>query len=249
MPLPTVPCVGTFTVNVTGPDNTVEPRTLFFECVKVKKVFDEFVLRDCVECIKFELECIPKGGEIQPVLILRHGKVRDIEIKDVSTDALRRLRFSGKCCFEVYGKDARGNLIRMRVIELPKECTNLSIGPDGELCFNFSIRREYPDATQENFESVIHFLEQGRFELQCFAEAIIDENRNMTDCEILVTNLGIFVAIKFDAEVQLCVPVLGYCAIEEAISPIDDFCEEFDFMDIPSFNPMQLDRPISPYND
>ena len=127
------------------------------------------------------------------------------------------------------------------------EGTNLSEGPCGELCFKFSVRRTYPNTSDENFERLLHFLDQGRFELQCLGEAIIDEENNTTSGEILVTNLGAFIAVKFDAEVQLCVPVLGYCKIEEDVAPIDvDFCEEFEMEDIPSFNPPQLGVSIPP---
>jgi len=248
MTLPTIPCSGKIMVNVIT-ECGVQERELILECLKVKKVFDEFALRDCVEGIKFELDCPPRGGAIQPQLILKHVCVSDVEVKDVSTNHMKMLRFSGKCCAEVYGKDQRGHIIRMRVVDIP-DCNNnnLSIGHDGELCFRFSVRREYPDATPENFASLIHFLEEGRFELQCFEEAVIDELNNETDNELLVTNLGLFVAIKFDAEVQVCVPVLGYCEIEEVLPIEESFCERFEFENLPSFNPAQLDKAITPYN-
>lgn len=244
--LPTVLCAGTTKVEVkTG--GTTEFKELIFECIKVKKVFDEFVLRDCVEGIKFKVCGNPHGDVIEPTLILKNCKLSNVEIKDVSTNTDKRLKFSAKCCCDVFGKDARGNIIRLEVLDVP-EGTNLSEGPGGELCFTFSVRRTYPNVTDENFERLLHFLDQGRFELQCLGEAIIDEENNTTTGEILITNLGVFVAIKFDAEVQLCVPVLGYCAIEEDVAPIDvDFCEEFEFEDIPSFNPPQLGVPVPPY--
>lgn len=244
--LPTVLCAGTTKVEVcTGGKS--EWKDLVFECLKVKKVFDEFVLRDCVEGIKFKVFGEPCGGTIEPALILKNCKLSNVEIKDASTNTDKRLKFSGKCCCDVFGKDSKGNIIRLEVLDVP-EGTNLSEGPCGELCFTFSIRRTYPNVTEENFERLLHFLDQGRFELQCLGEAIIDEENNRTTGEILITNLGIFIAIKFDAEVQLCIPVLGYCAIEEDTAPIDiNFCEEFEFEDIPSFNPPQLGMPIPPY--
>ena len=244
--LPTVLCTGTTKVEVNVGGKT-ECRDLVFECIKVKKVFDEFVLRDCVEGIKFKVfgEC--HGGTLEPTLILKNCKLSNVEIKNVSTNTDKRLKFSAKCCCDVFGKDSRGNIIRLEVIDVP-EGTNLSEGPCGELCFTFSVRRTYPNVTEENFESLVHFLDQGRFELQCLGEAVIDEENNTTTGEILVTNLGAFIAIKFDAEVQLCVPVLGYCAIEEDVTPIDiNFCEEFEFEDVPSFNPPQLGVPTPPY--
>lgn len=247
MPLPNIPCFGTISVTMhteTGP----QCRELVLECLKVKKVFDEFALRDCVEGIKFELEEIPRGGEIQPTLILKNCKLSDVEIKDVSSNTLKMLKFSGRCCCEVFGKDKNDRLIRMRVVDIPECNTNLSIGDEGELCFRFNVRREFPDATNENFKNLLHFVDEGRFELQCFSEAVIDELNNETDCELLVTNLGIFVAIKFDAEVQVCVPVLGYCEIEEILPIEESFCERFEFENLPSFNPPQLDRAITPYN-
>ncbi len=247
MPLPTIPCAGTISVNVTTSTGTSE-RELILECLKVKKVFDEFALRDCVEGIKFELDSVPAGRIIQPRLILKHCDISNVEIKDVSTNTLAILRFSGRCCCKVFGKDERDRLIRMRVVDIPDSDNNLSIGEDGELCFNFNVRREFPDATEENFENLLHFLDEGRFELQCFAEAVIDEFNNETDCELLVTNLGIFIAVKFDAEVQVCVPVLGYCEVEEVLPIEESFCERFEFENIPSFNPAQLDVAISPYN-
>ena len=247
MPLPTIPCSGKIFVNVVTETGCSE-RELILECLKVKKVFDEFALRDCVEGIKFELNSVPAGGAIQPVLVLRHSKISDVEIKDVSTNCMKMLRFSGRVCSEVFGKDEKGRLIRMRVVDIPECNTNLSIGEDGELCFRFSVRREYPDATKENFESLLHFLDEGRFELQAFSEAIIDELNNETDSELLVTSLGYFVAIKFDAEVQVCVPVLGYCEVEEVLPIEENFCERFEFESLPSFNPAQLDRAITPYN-
>jgi len=248
MPLPTVPCTGSIPVTVHVPGCMPEQRNLILECIKVNKVFDEFALKDCVEGIKFDLDRVPRGGEINPQLILKNCTLCDVEIRDVSTSTERRLRFSGKCCCEVFGKDKAGNLIRMRVVDIPDcTCNRLSIGPDGELCFSFSVRREYMDTTPENFASLIHFLDEGRFELQCLSEAVIDEENNYTDCECLVTNLGIFVAVKFFAEVQICVPVLGYCFIEEDIASEETFCERFDMEDIPSFNPPQLDAVIPPY--
>ncbi|HYE84252.1 MAG TPA: hypothetical protein VEG39_19070 [Clostridia bacterium] len=244
--LQTVLCAGTTRVEVCV-DGKSEWRNLVFECIKVKKIFDEFVLKDCVEGIKFQVCGKPFGDTILPALILKNCKLSNVEIKNVSAGGDKRLKFSGKCCCDVFGKDIKGNLIRLEVLDVP-EGTNLSAGPCGELCFSFSVRRTYPNACEENFESLLHFLDQGRFELQCLGEAIIDDENNTTNNEILVTSLGIFVAVKFDAEVQLCVPVLGYCAIEEDISPIDvDFCEEFEYEDIPSFNPPQLGMPIPPH--
>lgn len=241
--LPTVPCVGTTKVEVKVGGRT-ECKELVFECIKVKKVFDEFVLKDCVEGIKFQVCGNPHGDTILPTLVLRNCKLSDVEIKDVSTECDKRLKFSGKCCCDVFGKDPKGNLIRLEVLEVP-ESTNISAGHRGELCFRFNVRRTYPYVSEENFKSLLHFLDQERFELQCFSEAIIDEENNRTSGDILVTNLGMFVAIKFDAEVQLCVPVLGYCKLEEAIVPVEmDFCEEFEMEEVPSFNPPQLGMPI-----
>lgn len=246
--LPTVLCAGTTSVEVNVGGRT-ESRNLVFECLKVKKVFDEFVLRDCVEGIKFKVCGEPCGGAIRPALILKNCRLSNVEIKDVSTCTDKRLKFSARCCCNVYGKDSRGNIIKLEVVDVP-DGTNISEGPGGELCFTFNVRRTYPNATEENFKKLLHFLDQGRFELQCLGEAIIDEENNTITGDILVTNLGIFVAIKFDAEVQLCVPVLGYCAIEEDTAPIDvSFCEEFEFEDIPSFNPPQLGVPVPPYNN
>ncbi|HYE12273.1 MAG TPA: hypothetical protein VEF53_19045, partial [Patescibacteria group bacterium] len=97
MPLPTIPCAGSISVTVhteTGPCQ----RDLILECLKVKKVFDEFALRDCVEGIKFELDSVPRGGSIQPTLILKNCKIFDVEIKDVSSNTMKMLKFSGKCC-------------------------------------------------------------------------------------------------------------------------------------------------------
>ena len=243
--LPTVLCAGTTRLEVKTGGST-ECKDLFFECLKVKKVFDEFVLRDCVEGIKFKVCGNPHGDIIMPALILKNCKLSNVEIKDVSTNSDKRLKFSAKCCCDVFGKDAKGNIIPLEVLDVP-EGTNLSEGPCGELCFKFSVRRSYPNVTEENFERLLHFLDQGRFELQCLGEAVIDEENNTTTGEILVTNLGAFIAVKFDAEVQLCVPVLGYCQIEEDVAPIDvDFCEEFEMEDIPSFNPPQLGAPIPP---
>ena len=246
--LPTVVCAGTTRVEVDVCGKT-ECKDLVFECLKVKKVFDEFVLRDCVEGIKFKVCGEPFGDTIQPVLILKNCKLSNVEIRDASTNTDKRLRFSGRCCCNVFGKDKRGNIIRLEVLDVP-EGTNLSEGAGGELCFTFSVRRTYPKTTEENFERLLHFLDQGRFELQCLGEAILDEDNNITTGEILVTNMGVFVAIKFDAEVQLCVPVLGYCAIEEDTAPIEiNFCEEFEFEDVPSFNPPQLGMPSPPYTN
>lgn len=245
MPLPTVPCKGKTVVEVIT-EHGKHDKDLIFECVKVKKVFDEFALRDCVECIKFELERC-HDTEIHPVLVLRNCKVCDSEVKDISNGHEKKLKFSGKCCCDVYGKDRKGNLVRMRVIDMP--CSDfLSIGPDGELCFCFNVKREYPHATKENFKNLLHFLDEKRFELQCFIEAVIDEDNNVSNGEYLTTNLGAFLAVKFDAEVQLCIPVLGYCEIEEVIPIEESFCEKFETeFDLPSFNPAQLDKPIHPY--
>ncbi|KUO72728.1 MAG: hypothetical protein APF77_01815 [Clostridia bacterium BRH_c25] len=244
--LPTVLCEGTTKVEICSGGKS-EWKELVFECLKVKKVFDEFVLRDCVEGIKFQVCGNPHGDRIEPTLILKNCKLSNVEIKNVSTSTDKRLKFSGKCCCDVFGKDSKGNIIRLEVLNVP-EGTNLSEGPSGELCFKFNVRRTYPNVTDENFERLLHFLDQGRFELQCLGEALIDEENNTTTGEILITNLGAFIAIKFDAEVQLCIPVLGYCALEEDVAPIDvDFCEEFEFEDIPSFNPPQLGVPVPPY--
>ncbi|HOR86168.1 MAG TPA: hypothetical protein PLL98_06740 [Bacillota bacterium] len=244
--LPTVLCAGTTKVEVNICGKT-ECKDLVFECLKVKKVFDEFVLRDCVEGIKFQVCGNPHKDTIEPALILRNCRLSNVEIKNVSTNTDKRLKFSAKCCCDVFGKDSRGNIIRLEVLDVP-EGTNLSAGSSGELCFTFSVKRTYHNTTDENFERLVHFLDQGRFELQCLGEALIDEDNNTTTGEILVTNLGVFIAIKFDAEVQLCIPVLGYCSIEEDITPIEvNFCEEFEFEDVPSFNPPQLGVPTPPY--
>jgi len=242
-------CTGKTKVDIYKNGQIERCEDLIFECLKVKKVFDEFVLKDCVEGIKFKVCEEPYGGTILPTLILRNCKLSNVEIKDVSTSTEKRLKFSGKCCCDVFGKDAKGNIIALEVLHVP-EGTSLSAGSRGELCFTFSIRRSYPLTNEENFNSLIHFLDQGRFELQCLSEAIIDDENNTVENGILNTNLGAFVAVKFDAEVQLCVPVLGYCKLEEAESPIDvTFCEEFEMSDnIPDFNPPQLGAPQTPLN-
>jgi len=249
MPLSTVECIGKVPIEVITGSCAPRHDYLTLECLKVKKVFDEFALRDCVEGIKFELAQVPRGGAIQPTLILKHCRLSDVEIKDVSTNSCKALKFSGKVCCDVFGKDERGNIIRMRVVDIPDCGNHLSIGEDGELCFRFSVRRDYPHADPANFENLIHFLDEGRFELQAFMEAVIDDLNNETDCELLVTNLGVFVAIKFDAEVQVCVPVLGYCEIDEIMPIEDNFCDRFEYeFTLPSFNPAQLDAVIPPYN-
>ena len=93
--LPTVLCAGTTRLEVKTGGST-ECRDLFFECIKVKKVFDEFVLRDCVEGIKFKVCGNPHGDIIKPALILKNCKLSNIEIKDVSTNSDKRLKFSAK---------------------------------------------------------------------------------------------------------------------------------------------------------
>lgn len=247
MPLPQVECSGTI---------TLDGATLFRECVKVKKVFDEFVLRECVEGIEFQLAEKYKDyrGCIEPTLILKDGKILNAQIKDASRkkglngllSPENRLRFSGKCCFKVFARDTRGDLIELKVKNIPSG-NALSIGPDGELCFNFNVRRLYPGASQETFERLLHFIDKGVFELQCLGEAIIDEENNDFNDSTLLTSLGIFVAIKLDAEVQLCIPVFGYCQITDECTT-EDFCDNFDLLDIPDFNPPQVDD-IDPYCD
>lgn len=249
MPLPQVECTGT--INLDG-------AALFKECVKVKKVFDEFVLRDCVEGIELELDEKYKDfrGFIEPTLILKDCKILNPQIKDASVrngvnnggSSGNRLRFSGRCCCKVFAKDTEGNIIGLKVKNIPSGCA-LSKGPDGELCFNFNVRRFYPGASQENFERLLHFIDKGVFELQCLTEAIIDEENSEFTDSTLLTNLGMFVAIKLDAEVQLCIPVFGYCQItDECERPTEDFCDNFELLDIPDFNPPQVDD-IDPYCD
>jgi len=247
MPLPQVECSGTINL-----DSSV----LFKECVKVKKVFDEFVLRECVEGIEFELDEKYQGykGCIEPTLILKDCKIINPQIKDASKkkgvnilgSSENRLRFSGKCCCKVFAKDTKGNIIGLKVKSIPSG-NALSIGPDGELCFNFNVRRLYPSASQEAFERLLHFVDKGVFELQCLGEAIIDEENNEFTDSTLLTSIGIFVAIKLDAEVQLCIPVFGYCEITDECTT-EDFCDNFDLLDIPNFNPPQIDD-IDPYCD
>lgn len=256
MSLPTVLCTGKATINVTTGE-TSTPRDLFFECVKVKKIFDEFGLRDCVEGITFSLATEPIGDTIDSTLILRNCTLSDVTISDASrrnsSGGLieKRLRFSGKCCCEVYGKDAAGNIIRMVPTSIPGT-TRVSIGVDGTLCYTFNVRREYTAVnaiSDENFERLLHFIEEGRFELQCFSEAMIDDENNITVGTTLVTNLGIFIVIKFDTEVQICIPVLGYCDIIEDTPSEGRFCEDvFNLLEFPEFNPPQLTDPtIFPY--
>ena len=256
MSLPTVLCTGKSSIDVTTGGTTVS-KDLFFECIKVKKVFDEFGLRDCIEGIEFELFKEPAGGEIDPALILKHCTLRDVMIADVSrrtpTGELieKRLRFSGKCCCDVFGKDAYGDIIRMKVVDIPGT-SRFSIGHDGELCYSFSVRRAYnaPNSiSDEDFERLIHFIEERRFELQCLSEAIIDEENNEVVGDRLITNLGIFLVVKFDTEVQLCIPVLGYCDVIEDIQEEETFCEDvFPLIEFPELNPPQLtDATVFPY--
>lgn len=224
--------------------------TVFKECVKVKKVFDEFALRECVEGIEFEIDDCHENfkGIIDPMLILRNCNIINSQIKDASTSNQKRLRFTGKCCCQVFGRDKKKNIIRLKVKNIPSG-TNLSKGPNGELCFNFSVRRVYPGANNETFNRLLHFIDQENFELQCLSEAIIDEENNEFNGDTLITNLGIFIAIKLDAEVQLCIPVFGYCQITDECSE-EDFCENFEIVDIPNFNPPQIDEidPYCPYS-
>jgi len=256
MSLPTVLCTGKAKIDVTTGESTTL-KELFFECIKVKKVFDEFGLRDCIEGIEFELDRAPVGGEIDPTLILRHCRLSNVVIADVSKRTPsgelieKRLRFSGKVCCEVFGKDCAGDIIRLKVIEIPGS-SRFSIGLDGELCYSFSVRREYaaPNSiSDEDFERLIHFIEEGRFELQALEEAIIDdENNEINGCR-LITNLGIFLVVKFDTEVQICVPVLGYCDVIEDVQGEETFCEDvFPLVEFPEMNPPQLtDVTVFPY--
>jgi hypothetical protein len=257
MPLQSVLCTGRSTLDVTTGESTVT-RDIFFECIKVKKVFDEFGLRDCVEGIEFEVPKKAAEGEIDPTLILRCCKLSDVCISDASRRAPngtlieKRLRFSGKCCCDVYGKDECGDTVRLKVKKIPYCATRFSIGCDGELCYSFSVRREYNainSISDEDFERLLHFIDEGRFELQCLAEAIIDEENNEVCNETLVTNLGIFLVVKFDTEVQLCVPVLGYCEVVEDVQADESFCEDvFPLIEFPEFNPPQLtDNEQFPY--
>jgi|GEM_PF-666921 len=256
MPLQTVLCTGKSSIDVTTGDSTIT-RDIFFECIKVKKVFDEFGLRDCIEGIKFEVPKTLSEKEIDPALILRDCEILDVSISDASKRSPsgelieKRLRFSGKCCCEVFGKDECGDIIRLKVISIPAG-TRFSIGCDGELCYSFNVRREYNainSISDEDFERLLHFIEEGRFELQCLEEAIIDEENNQVFHETLTTNLGIFLVVKFDTEVQLCVPVLGYCEVLEDSQLDENFCEgTFPLIEFPEFNPPQLtDNEEFPY--
>lgn len=239
MPLPQVECTGSICLN---------GATVFKECVKVKKVFDEFVLRECVEGIEFEVdECHENfKGSIEPTLILRNCTIINPQIKNASTNSEKRLRFSGRCCCQVFAKDSKGNVIKLKVKNVPTG-TALSKGPNGELCFSFSVRRIYPGATTETFNRLLHFIDQEAFELQCLSEAIIDEENNEFTGDTLITSIGIFVAIKFDAEVQLCIPVFGTCEITDECSE-EEFCDAFELKDIPNFNPPQINDE-HPYCD
>ncbi|MCK9217408.1 MAG: hypothetical protein M0P77_05765 [Firmicutes bacterium] len=233
MALPEVQCTGSLLMNETE---------VFKECVKVKKVFDEFVLRECIDGIEFETDGCPENysSVINPMLILRHCKILNQQISDASINSQKRLRFAGKCCTQVYAKDENNNIIKLKVKSIPSG-TKLSKGHNGELCFNFGVKRVYPDANQETFDRLVHFIEQENFELQCLAESIIDEENNQVNNGVLTTGLGIFVAIKFSAEVQICIPVFGYCQITDECTD-DDFCDSFELEDIPNFNPPQLDE-------
>ena len=241
MTLPEVQCRGSVSLGST---------TVFKECVKVKKVFDEFVLRECVDGIEFEADDCHENfnSSIEPMLVLRHCNIMNPQISDASTSSQKRLRFAGKCCCQVFAKDKKKNIIRLKVKNIPSG-TNLSKGPNGELCFNFSVRRVYPGASNEAFNRLLHFVDQQNFELQCLGEAIIDEENNEFNGDILTTSLGIFIAIKFDSEVQLCIPVFGYCQITDECSE-EDFCDNFEMEDIPNFNPPQIDQvdPYCPYS-
>jgi hypothetical protein len=253
MPLPIKECFGKLIVPAFDPYS--EPTELFFECIKVKKVFDEFGLRECVEGITFTLATAPVGGTIQPQLILRECFLSDPVISNATVQTgcnpciiSRRLRFSGKCCCEVFGKDQAGNIIRMIPTSIPAG-TKFSIGPNGELCESFNVRRDYDDFltfSPAAFDNLLHFIDEGRFELQCLSEAEIDPDNNVANGTTLITNLGMFKVVKFDTEVQLCVPVLAYCEVNETTEP-GDFCDDFNRnKPFPDFNPEQLFDP-DPY--
>ncbi|MDD2482556.1 MAG: hypothetical protein PHC44_02390 [Lutispora sp.] len=249
MPLPQVECTGSICNNdLVGLSSKSNGFTMFKECVKVKKVFDEFVLRECVEGIELDVdECHDSfRGSIDPTLILRHCMIINPQIKNASTSSEKRLRFSGRCCCQVFSKDSKGNIVRLKVKSIPSG-TALSKGPNGELCFNFSVRRLYPGATTDTFDRLLHFVDQDTFELQCLGEAIIDEENNDFIGDTLITSIGVFVAIKFDAEVQLCIPVFGTCLITDECSE-EEFCDSFEIKDIPDFNPPQI-NDINPYCD
>ena len=228
-------------VKITG-SHFIGETAIFRECVKVKKVFDEFVLRECIDGIEFETDGCPENYKavINPMLILRHCNILNPQISDASIKKQKRLRFAGKCCSQVYAKDENDNIIRLKVKNIPSG-SKLSKGPKGELCFSFNVKRVYPDANREVFDRLLHFIDQQSFELQCLSEAIIDEENNQINNGELVTSLGIFIAIKFSAEVQLCIPVFGYCQITDECTE-DDFCDSFDSEEIPNFNPPQLDK-------
>lgn len=256
MPLPTVLCSGKSSIDVTVGETTIS-KNLFFECIKVKKVFDEFGLRDCVEGIEFEVEEICNGGTIDPILILRNCMISNVSITDASLRSPigaiieKRLRFAGTCCCDVYGKNQKGRIVKLDVTSIPPG-TKFSIGADGSLCFSFVIRREYTSPntiSDEDFERLLHFIDEGRFELQCISEAIIDDENNEVVGGTLVTNLGLFIVVKLDTEVQLCIPTLGYCEVFEDVQGEENFCADiFPLIDFPDVNPPQLqDETIFPY--
>ena len=231
MSLPQVNCTGSL---------TIDDITLFSECIRVRKIFDEFVLRECIEGIVLEVRDNPEGFNlaIEPMLILRNCSIINPSISDASINTEKRLRFAGRCCCQVFARDTNNNIIRLNVTSVPAG-SSFSIGADGELCFNFNVRRAYPEATETEFDRLLHFVDQQSFALICLSEAIIDDENNQFTDGVLVTSLGMFVAIKFDAEVQLCIPVYGYCEIEEGT--IDNgFCEDFGSVALPNFNPPQL---------
>ena len=239
MSLPQIECGGIL---------TIDDITLYNECLNVRKVFDEFVLRECLDGIEFEVAEQPENFNrtIDPLLILRNCDIINPRIVDASVNNEKRLRFIGECCCQIFAKDNNGNIVRLNVIGLPTG-TNFSIGANGELCFTFNVRRTYPEADQETFNRLLHFIEQQNLNLQCLTEAIIDDENNQFNDGLLLTSMGIFIAIKLDARVQLCVPVYGYCEITDE-STEDNFCDNFGAVEIPNFNPPQL-NDITSQND
>ncbi|NLK86279.1 MAG: hypothetical protein GX279_02155 [Clostridiaceae bacterium] len=199
-------------------------------CIQVLKVFDQVALRDCSTRT---ITLMPGSGVVNPVFAYEGADDFDItEVKVISrTDSLTKPGYKRLKLF-----------VRIRYIIHYSDGVNQLTQPD-EASFSLTVNEIYcPDClTQIGIiryppDTIPGTLDADglSIKVEALAEAFNDVVNPATGA--LSLDIGVFLIVKCECEVQLLIPAYGYCPVPpEQINPAALNCNIFNNRDLTPF--------------
>ncbi len=198
------------------------------DCLVVKKVYDAFSRRECLENISFEVQ-LP-GGCMDDYTFCHtvFGKAHVFPYDNAA-----------------YLSETNENYARLSIIVgipvfvvLKRKCDKTLFTLPAHPIFSGVVQKD--NILRLPVESTVYaprdYLRQGRFDVM--AETFIKTGCvNICRGEIITLSLGIFLVIKITSDVSLRIPNYGYCEIPGECEDecCENFCENF------------LDETITPF--